>query len=357
MRNVFFVGELIADMVEAGMGSSKFESRFGGCSYFGCVAAARVARHNMHDDKIHFIGPVSKDSFGDRFLEELSDNSVSVETVVRTDRNTTLAMVVTSPGRENGFSFYEQDTTVRDIRPEEIRLPLLPGDAENVFVYGSVSTMWPGAREVLLEHARSVRDIGLIYFDLNARPIVLKQFPEYCALVDRWAAVADVVKASNFDIAAAYPGRAIRDVAAGWIEKGAKLAIVTFGNQGSWALRADSGKLKEYHVGCEVPLEAHYTVGAGDSFNAGVCSQLFRGNDLLMLRKGDYVHGSVAEALRAGNQSASMHLTANGAYPRPAQSRSADDPSHGPILTTNVPLPNLTGVSEDSRPARIDLRP
>jgi fructokinase len=176
--------------------------------------------------------------------------------------------------------------------------------------------------------------------------------PDYQGLVDRWAKVADVIKASDFDIQTAYPGKSIRDVAARWLENGASLAVVTFGNRGSWALRLENGRLKEYHIPCETPLEAPFTVGAGDSFNAGLCLELFKGSDLLMMRRGEYVHGSINAALRAGNSSASLHLKENGAYPRPAESRSADGIEPTPVLQMPPRLPNLIDYAPDPRPSR-----
>jgi sugar/nucleoside kinase (ribokinase family) len=209
---------------------------------------------------------------------------------------------------ENGFSFLQQGTTVGAIQPSELTYTTEPHE-KNIFIYGSISTTLPSAGEILLEHAKQSRKDGLIYFDLNARPSVINEMDDYTGLVDRWAGIADVVKASDYDVSSAYGEISFREVAQRWIDAGAKLAIITSGNKGCWALTSSG---VEVQIGAK-KLNTPYTVGAGDSFNAGVALELVRSISAQDFRDIKWDPSLLERILLAGNRSASLHLISNGA--------------------------------------------
>jgi fructokinase len=89
--------------------------------------------------------------------------------------------------------------------------------------------------------------------------------------VEQLVALSDVVKASEEDLALLYPATAREDVLAHWVTLGARLVVVTLGPHGV-----------TYRVGGDdtvatAPTRARDvvdTVGAGDSFMAGLVSGL-----------------------------------------------------------------------------------
>jgi fructokinase len=89
--------------------------------------------------------------------------------------------------------------------------------------------------------------------------------------IEAFVALADVVKASDEDIAWLYPDRYVPDVLRQWGMLGASLTVVTRGGEGAlYAL---------HHVGSVATCDARGeglvdTVGAGDSFMAGLLSGL-----------------------------------------------------------------------------------
>jgi sugar/nucleoside kinase (ribokinase family) len=89
--------------------------------------------------------------------------------------------------------------------------------------------------------------------------------------IEQLVALADVVKASDEDIAWLYPDRSVPDTLRHWGSLGASLTVVTRGGEGALYALA--------HVGSVATCPARKiglidTVGAGDSFMAGLLSGL-----------------------------------------------------------------------------------
>jgi fructokinase len=132
---------------------------------------------------------------------------------------------------------------------------------------GSIgAALEPGASTV--EEALRAAD-GLVSFDPNIRPALMPEHGVALPRVERLVARADVVKASDEDLAWLYPGRGVGDVLALWASLGPRLVVVTRGGEGADAL----GPTGAVHV--EAPRTAVAdTIGAGDSFMAGLLADL-----------------------------------------------------------------------------------
>jgi fructokinase len=134
---------------------------------------------------------------------------------------------------------------------------------------GSIgAALEPGATMVeslLVTH----RHTATISFDPNVRPQLMGSPASAVPRAEKFIALADVVKASNEDIAWLYPGATIPDVVHRWRALGAGLVVVTAGGSGASAAAA-SGAV---HVASE-PATVVDTIGAGDSFMAGLLAAL-----------------------------------------------------------------------------------
>lgn len=134
---------------------------------------------------------------------------------------------------------------------------------------GSIgAALEPGASTV--EEAVRGAD-GLVSFDPNIRPALMPQRGVALPRVERLVARADVVKASEEDLAWLYPGRGVGDVLALWASLGPQLVVVTRGGEGADAL----GPAGALHVDAPRTAVAD-TIGAGDSFMAGLLADLLR---------------------------------------------------------------------------------
>nr|WP_233507200.1 PfkB family carbohydrate kinase [Jiangella anatolica] len=148
-------------------------------------------------------------------------------------------------------------------------LPLPPSPL--VLHTGSLATtVEPGAAAV----ARLIDDVrptGTISYDPNIRPDLMGPAgPELRGRIEALAAVSDVVKASDQDTAYLVPGSDPLDVARDWLRLGPALVVVTLGGAGAVAVCA-AGVVRVPAV--EVTVAD--TVGAGDSFTAGLLDGLW----------------------------------------------------------------------------------
>ena len=136
------------------------------------------------------------------------------------------------------------------------------------------TTVAPGAAAVE-RLVRDVRDTSTISYDPNIRPALMGPAGELRERVERLVAGSDVVKASDQDTALLAPGRDPLDVARAWLRLGPALVVVTLGGAGAVAVTRGG----EVHVPA-APVTVADTVGAGDSFTAGLLDGLWH-EDLL----------------------------------------------------------------------------
>jgi len=133
--------------------------------------------------------------------------------------------------------------------------------------FGSLgSVISPGAAEVAAVVDR-YRGTSLISYDPNWRAGVVDGDPR--GVIEANASRADVVKLSDDDAAAIYPGAELESVARTLLGLGPALVIITKGPAGAsaWTQKA------EKHCGAAA-VEVVDTVGAGDAFMATVLSEL-----------------------------------------------------------------------------------
>jgi fructokinase len=141
--------------------------------------------------------------------------------------------------------------------------------------YGHVHTgsiaavLEPGGSEVrrTLEGARAVG--ATVSYDPNARPTLMGAPSDARRLVEAAVALSDVVKLSDEDIAWLCPGESIDEVLAAWGELGPAVVVVTRGGEGAAVRVTRTG---EQVALAAPPVQVVDTVGAGDSFMAGLVS-------------------------------------------------------------------------------------
>jgi fructokinase len=306
---IYFCGEVVADLLERNGGSNNFDLLLGGSQFHGSMGAAKAVKRNKLEVAISFVGQISEDTFGDRFISAFLQNGVDTGSIKRTPRNTTLAIVVIEPGKENRYSFYGRETAEAAIHP--LDLPkILPQTERKICCFGSVSTVMEPAGTTWLGFAREQVKTGPVYYDLNTRPALIRDRAEYQKRVAEWAATVSIVKASDADIAWTYPNLTAYEVAKLWLDCGAKMAVITQGAQGALAFTKQH-KIEIY----ETPLLAPNTVGAGDNFNAGVALGLIAENKFTHADLDGLSAAQVEKIIRSGNQTAAAHLIGLGAKP------------------------------------------
>src|SRR5699024_2041736 len=105
--------------------------------------------------------------------------------------------------------------------------------------------------------------------DPNARPTLMGDPSAVRAQVEAAIALSDVVKASDEDVAWLYGTANVEEVVDSWRELGPGLTVLTRGDEGAVGF-STSGRVQV----SPVTVDAVDTVGAGDTFSAGILDAL-----------------------------------------------------------------------------------
>jgi fructokinase len=254
------VGEALVDLVGQ-RGSRTLVAHPGGSPANVALGLARLG------DQVSLLTRLGQDSFGEMVTAHLRASGVRVDAGPGAGARTSLAVASLAAGVASYDFRIEWD--VGDLAP-------LPVETRCVHTGSLATALAPGAAHVtdLLERERK-RGRVTISYDPNVRPALLGSPEEARPGIEHLVSLSDVVKVSDEDLRWLYPGRRDEDVARDWLALGAPLVIVTRGGEGVFAVTA---QLELTRPATSIDLVD--TVGAGDSFTAGLLDGLGRA-DLL----------------------------------------------------------------------------
>ncbi|CCH79893.1 conserved hypothetical protein [Nostocoides japonicum T1-X7] len=250
---VAVVGEALIDIVHDPY--DLVEEHVGGSPLNVAVGLARLGV------SVDFATTIGDDLRGDRIQEHLADRGVHLLPTSHTDDPTTTAVARLD---ETGAAEYEFDLHF-DLPP----LDLAP-DVGHLHTGSIGAQLQPGAANVLAA-VEAVRTQGTVSYDPNIRPTIMGPVDEVRPKVEAIVAMSDVVKASSDDLEFLYPGDSATAVMQRWCGLGARLAVVTLGAHGVVYELAETGEAGSHPTRA---LDVVDTVGAGDSFMAGLISGL-----------------------------------------------------------------------------------
>ncbi|MFF5503473.1 carbohydrate kinase [Streptomyces roseolus] len=146
--------------------------------------------------------------------------------------------------------------------------PATPEPVRHVHLGSIAAVTDPGAATVLALTER-LRATATVSYDPNVRPALMGERAAAVARVERCVALADVVKASDEDLAWLHPGEPPEAVAARWLALGPSVVLVTRGGEGALAVTR-----RHTVTAGATPVSVVDTVGAGDSFMSAVLDAL-----------------------------------------------------------------------------------
>lgn len=151
-------------------------------------------------------------------------------------------------------------------------LPDVDDETEISHVHtGSIgATLEPGGTKVV-DLVKRLRETATISYDPNVRPTIMGSPEAVIERVESLIALSDVVKASDEDIEWLYPGVPVETALRLWVDLGPALAVCTRGPLGAYAVLRSS---RDHLVVPQNTVTLADTVGAGDSFMAGLISGL-----------------------------------------------------------------------------------
>jgi fructokinase len=295
-------GEALIDMLprKSAEGVAVYQPFNGGSIFNTAIALGRLGI------KTGFFTGLSTDFFGDSLKAGLEASHVSLKYVKIWDRPSTLAFVKLDNGHAR-YSFFDDNSAGRMLTKKD--LPKLARDVEALH-FGSISLIpEPGAStlEALMKRESKTR---VICFDPNIRPTVIKNRREYLARVKRMIAMSDIVKISDEDVKWITGKDDFAATARKWLKAGAKVVVITRGREGAEAF---TKKINVKIVSPKVTVVD--TVGAGDTFTAGVLTSLSKAGKLTKSGMTDLDETTLRDAMGFAARAAAVTVSREGANP------------------------------------------
>ncbi|MER5862454.1 PfkB family carbohydrate kinase [Kitasatospora sp. NPDC002040] len=246
------------------------------------------------------LGP---DRVGGLIAAHLRSAGVELLTDGQQGVRTPTAIVLLDPDGRADYTF-DIHWSLRPVEP--------PAAVDHVHLGSIAAVLAPGAAAARAL-AERLRPSASVSYDPNIRAALLGSPAEVRPEVERCVALADVVKASDEDIAWLHPDRSEQQVAEHWLGLGPALVLITRGASGSAAYTRHATAAAP-----AAPATVVDTVGAGDSFMAAVLDLLAaRGLLGAAARPGLAALGAaeLAALLRSAGRAAAVTVSRAGANP------------------------------------------
>jgi fructokinase len=295
-------GEALIDMLprESTAGEPAFAPYAGGALFNSAIALGRLGA------PVEFFSGLSSDLFGQQIRDVLASSNVGSRYAAISARPTTLAFVRLVDGHAS-YTFYDENTAGRMLA--EADLPAFRSDVDAV-LFGAISLIpepCGSAYETLMKREHEAR---VMMLDPNIRPGFIQDKQKHLARMQRMIGMADIVKLSDDDLAWFGESGSPDDIAAAWLGLGPRLVIITGGARGATGYSRDH----RISVGSK-QVTVVDTVGAGDTFNAGVLASLHEQKLLSKAAVGALSEAAIRDALTLAAKAAAVTVSRAGANP------------------------------------------
>lgn len=296
-------GEALIDMLPrtSTEGEACFAPYAGGAVFNTAIALGRLGAPSA------FFSGVSNDMLGEILADTLTASKVDTRFLARSDRPTTVAFVKLVNGQAT-YAFYDEATAGRMLSNDQ--LPSLPKDVDALF-FGGISLVNDPAASTYeaLQSRECAARVTMI--DPNIRPgFIAGKEAEYRARIERMIGRADIVKLSDEDLHWLEGQGDLTALARGILAKGPKVVFITEGAKGARAVTAT----QDVSVAAQ-KVTVVDTVGAGDTFNAGVLAALHQADALTKAAVAGLSDATLTAALTLGTRAAAVTVARAGANP------------------------------------------
>ncbi|MEU8149885.1 carbohydrate kinase [Nonomuraea sp. NPDC048901] len=253
------LGECVADaFADRRPGELELRVLPGGGPANTAVALARLGTPTR------FLGRVSADVFGELFREHLASSGVDLSAIVPAAEPSTLAVASLDERGQAAYSFHAEGTADWQWTAEE--LAAVDPSGWSCLHTGSLALVRRPGSAAVESFAADARAHATVSIDPNVRPSLADRdaYP-----VERWCAAADILKLSDDDLSFLMPDQPLERACDTWHAAGARLIVITRGADGALvSLDGERAMVRAPRV------EVVDTVGAGDSFTAGLLHRL-----------------------------------------------------------------------------------
>lgn len=299
------VGEALVDLVEEEDG--RFDPRPGGAARNVAIAIARLGT------SVRWMSGLGDDAFGVRIRDEFVAEGVDLDLAVATDVPTPLAVVALDADGIPSYGFHLAETAATAI--DAATLEALPLDEPLHVSLGAVTLLTDGVGPALqaLLRRRGTTD-AMTTLDPNVRPAFLGEPARQRQVLAEAAASCAIVRCSDEDLEllagdgeeAPPPASIVQS----WLDAGAAAVVVTRGEDGA------SVMTPTFSSGVPAPAaDVVDTVGAGDTFGAGMLTALLEGGVDTRDAVADLDQVAWDDVLRFAAAAAAVTVTRRGADP------------------------------------------
>ena len=298
---ILSAGEALIDMLprETTEGGSAFEPHAGGAVFNTAIALGRLRV------PAGFFSGISTDLFGTVLEEALAASNVDARFAARSDRPTTLAFVRLVDGHAS-YAFYDENTAGRMLSTDD--LPSLTG--VDALFFGGISLVVEPCASVYEALMLREAETHVTMLDPNIRPGFIKDEDVYRDRITRMISAADIVKVSDEDLSWILGPGDIGERARELQAMGPKIVFITRGSLGVTAYRGDDEWFQPSQR-----VEVVDTVGAGDTFNAGVLASLHEQGLLNKAAIAVLDEPAIMAAMEMGTRAAAITVSRAGANP------------------------------------------
>ncbi len=295
-------GEALIDMLprETATAERCFAPHVGGAVLNTAVALSRLG------EAAGFFTGLSTDLFGAQIAAALAADGVDISPAIRSDRPTTLAFVTLENGQAE-YAFYDENTAGRMLSEADLPAGI---EAAACFFGGISLAVEPCADTYEALSARLAPEMPMM-LDPNVRPGFIADPETYRTRIWRMIERADIVKVSDEDLAWLLGGETPETMARQVLDRGPALVCMTRGAEGvtAYSRSADPVPVASRRV------TVVDTVGAGDTFNAGLLASLSEQGVLNRDALGALRADQIEAALILGATAAAVTVSRAGANP------------------------------------------
>lgn len=324
MATIAVIGEVVADAVLPPDGISDGAAHLtvhpGGGPANTAVTLARLG------STARFAGRISSGALGALCRAKLEASAVDLSASETATEPATLAIARLDAAGAASYEFYTSGTadwawTDQTLAPT-IDGPFGTGGAPIAVHSGSLAIALQPSGQVIERLLSRARERMTVSLDPNLRPLLVP-VDRYRADIDRWAALADIVRLSEDDLELLWPGWTPQLATAHLHAQGVPLAVVSLGGDGAFAsLRGEGVRVSI------APTELVDTVGAGDSFHGGLLHHL-AGIGALGGRLESLTVAQLEQALRFASRVSAINCSRPGADPPWAAELTDGGPTDG----------------------------
>ena len=258
MRKVIGIGETIFDIIFKG--NQPTAANPGGSVFNGLVSLGRLGV------PVLFVSELGNDQVAGMILAFMEENNISTEYIDRYDRKSPVSLAFLDADNNAHYTFY------KDYPEHRLDVSLPPIEKDDIFVFGSYYSLDENLRPRIVEFVEYAKSKGaIIYYDPNFRKAHAHEAIKLRPTILENLEYADMVKGSTEDFNNLFhmtdPQKLyidhIKFYCPNFICTRGAAGVELFCNQGNRHFAT-------------TPVTPVSTIGAGDSFNAGVLFGLLK---------------------------------------------------------------------------------